>query len=202
MPTPEIRAPGDSPARCALKQNARVIYDDVLAQLTALPSSPERDEFLHFVSSAGAAALSRDGGPEHLTASCFVFTADLQRTLLCFHGKGRFWVQLGGHIEQADSSAAAAALREAREESGIDGLSLVSSSPVDLDRHELHGGFSCHAHWDLGFAAIGQPDDEITVSEESEDVRWFPVDALPQSAAEGLGRRIAKARQAASVARE
>jgi 8-oxo-dGTP pyrophosphatase MutT (NUDIX family) len=151
-----------------------------------------------FVEQHGAAAVRREGGPEHVTASCFVFTPSLERTLLCLHGKGRFWVQVGGHLEPEDQTAADGALREAHEESGIDGLRLLSASIVDLERHELHRGFSCRAHWDLGFVALIADDAEITVSAESEDVRWFPVDALPENIAEGLGRRIDNARIAAA----
>jgi 8-oxo-dGTP pyrophosphatase MutT (NUDIX family) len=164
--------------------------DDVLARLSALPPSTERDAFIGFVSSGGDSALRREGGPEHVTASCFAFSPDLTRTLLCFHRKGRFWVQFGGHIEPEDASIARAALREAREESGIDDLVLSSEAIVDLGRHELGGGFACSAHWDIGFVAIADPEAAITVSHESDDVRWFPVDALPTGSADGLGERV------------
>ncbi|WP_243064975.1 NUDIX hydrolase [Humibacter sp. RRB41] len=175
-----------------------MLHDDVLDRLTALPPSAERDEFIGFVEEAGDASVRRDGGAEHVTASCFVFSPDLKRTLLCFHCKGRFWVQLGGHLESEDTTAADGALREAHEESGIDRLRLLAGSIVDLERHELHGGFSCRAHWDLGFVALIADDADLTVSEESEDVRWFAVDTLPESIAEGLERRLNNARRAAS----
>jgi hypothetical protein len=54
-----------------------------------------RAEYVSFISTFPGTALDRDGGPEHVTASCFVFTPDLEQVLLCFHKKGRFWVQLG-----------------------------------------------------------------------------------------------------------
>lgn len=174
-----------------------MIHEDVLSQLAALPRSKERDDFMRFAASAGEAALRRDGGPEHVTASCFVFTRDFASTLLCFHKKGRFWVQLGGHIEAQDNSLAEAALREVREESAMRGLSLLSSAIVDFDRHDLNAGFACQAHWDIGFAALAPGDAAITVSDESEDVRWFPVNALPEAAAHGLAARITRAREAA-----
>ena len=45
-------------------------------------------------------------------------------TLLTLHPRLGRWVQLGGHCEDGDADIAAAALREAREESGIDGLTI------------------------------------------------------------------------------
>lgn len=176
-----------------------VLLDDVLDRLTALPPAEERESFLRFVAASGDRSLRREGGPEHVTASCFVFSTDLARTLLCFHRKGRFWVQFGGHLEPDDATVADAAVREAREESGIGRLALLSGSIVDLERHELHGGFSCDAHWDIGFVALLSGDEEVTVSAESEDVRWFPLDDLPEDTADGLVRRLSTARTAAEL---
>ena len=74
--------------------------------------------------------------------------------LLCFHRKGLFWVQTGGHIEPGDHSVPVAALREAREEAGLTALSLIPGV-LDLDRHELGAAFGpCRTHWDVGFAAL------------------------------------------------
>jgi len=148
-----------------------------------------RDEYLRFVTGAPHAALQRDGGPEHVTGSCFVFTPDLAQVLLCFHRKGQFWVQLGGHIEPADTSVAAAAYREAAEECGIDDLTPVGAL-LDVDRHGLGGGFRCSAHWDVGFAATARPEAAPVASAESEDVAWWPVSALPENVPPHFARRL------------
>ena len=156
-----------------------------------------RDDYVDFVRAGLGSALDRDGGAEHLTASCFVFTPDLSRVLLCFHKKGRFWVQLGGHIEAADRSVAAAALREAREEGGIADLSPLGAGrgdafPVDVHRHALSSRFGrCTTHWDIGFAVVAPDDSTPVTSHESEDVAWWPTDALPQQVPEGFGDRLA-----------
>lgn len=133
---------------------------------------------------------------QHLTASAFVFDAAFEQVLLCFHGKGRFWVQLGGHIEQSDASLADAALREAREESGLGDLTPVLGGPVDLDRHALSSGFgTCRMHWDVGFAFIADPTAATAASEESESVAWWPVAELPEGSVPGLAGRIERARE-------
>lgn len=136
---------------------------------------------------------------QHLTVSAFIFNRDLNRVLLCFHKKGQFWLQLGGHIEQQDTSIFEAAEREAAEESGLSALCPISTDPVDLSRHELSSGFgTCRVHWDVGFAFTTDVIEEIVVSDESEDLRWYPVAELPAPLADGVAHRIAAIRAASS----
>ena len=171
--------------------------DNLFTSLRAFPGSEPRDAYLRFLDAAGDAALHRNGGPEHVTGSCFVFSPDFDQVLLCFHRKGQFWVQFGGHVESTDVSVAEAAQREAREESGIDDLVLFSPAIMDLDRHDLHAGFSCAAHWDVGFAAVVAPSVVTSVSDESEDVRWFPISELPVQVPPTFRARLRKVRRTA-----
>lgn len=150
-----------------------------------------KGEYEAFLRTTRAPALARNGGPEHLTGSCFVLTPDLSRVLLCFHRKGQFWVQLGGHVEPGDASVAAAAYREAREEGGITDLRPFGSMPLDLDRHSLSSGFgACRVHWDVGYVAFADVDAVPVVSLESEAVAWFDVEGLPAQVPEGFPARL------------
>jgi len=176
------------PAREPCEDDA--VHLDAVTTALAATTAAHSDQFESFARAYGEAALRREGGPEHLTASCFVFSPDLGSVLLCLHRKGRFWVQFGGHLEPGDRSLADTARREAREESGIADLDLLDQSIADLDRHDLHGGFACAAHWDVGFVAVVDPARTTTVSDESDDVRWFALDALPEGLAPGLPARL------------
>ena len=72
-----------------------------------------------------------------------------------------------------------AARREAREESGIGALEPLPD-PVQLDRHELVGAFGhCREHLDVRYVALAPDGAAGVVSEESLDVRWWPIAALP-----------------------
>ncbi|HKG50048.1 MAG TPA: NUDIX domain-containing protein [Actinomycetales bacterium] len=137
---------------------------------------------------------SREGPPAHLTASCFVLDAGAERVLLTLHRKGGFWVQLGGHLEPGDAGLAAAALREGREESGLRGLRLLPAgrpAPVDLHRHVLSDAFGrCREHLDVAFAAVAPEDERPSVSAESLEVAWWPVDALPAGVVPDLPARL------------
>jgi len=135
--------------------------------------------------------------PAHLTASAMVLDHTGEQVLLTLHRKGGFWGQLGGHCEPQDDTLATGALREATEESGIDGLRLVDDAPVDLDRHTLSTAFgTCGEHLDVRYAVVAPPGAEPVVSEESDDLTWFPAGDLPGAAVEDLARLVQRARAA------
>ena len=181
----------------------RRLHEDATALLTAwtAPSAEQdrrREDFLSHLR-AHPDAMAKQGPPAHLTASCLVLDPSGTHVLLTLHRKARQWFQFGGHYEPGDADVLAAATREAREESGLPDLQ-VHPGLVDLDRHALVGSFGrCREHLDLRFAAVAERDDTHEVSEESLDVRWWPVDALPADAGVEIPRLIAAARATLAV---
>ncbi len=134
----------------------------------------------------------------HITASVLVVNAEMDRVLLCLHGRIHRWVQLGGHLEPDDPTVAGAGLREATEESGIAGL-LVHPAPIHLDVHRVNCRYGPADHYDVRFAAIAPAGAIEQVSAESAALGWFAPLALPHplaSATEPLvGPALAIARQ-------
>lgn len=121
----------------------------------------------------------RECRPDHLTASAVVLSADRSRVLLTLHRKIGRWLQVGGHCERADPTLAAAARREAAEESGITDL-VLDETPVLLSHHEVPCGPVRPAHHlDVQYVARAADDAVAVRSAESDDLRWFGVDALP-----------------------
>ena len=120
--------------------------------------------------------LLRTCVPGHLTGSAWIVSPDKTRTLLTHHGKLDKWLQLGGHAD-GDSDLAAVALREAREESGLSKLRLVSTGIFDLDRHWIPARKTEPAHWhyDIRFMIEADPAEPLTISDESKDLAWVEV---------------------------
>lgn len=130
---------------------------------------------------AHADGVYRSCRPDHLTAGALVVSADRSQVLLTLHAKAGRWFQFGGHLEPGDSGLAEGALREATEESGVPGLEL-DPVPVHLDEHPVTfcGEPGLVHHLDVRFVAVAPAGAVPVVSEESTDVRWWPVDALPE----------------------
>lgn len=151
-----------------------------------------RAEFLRHLEEHPADGMWRECAAGHITASTAVLDASRTRVLLTLHAKVKAWLQLGGHCEPGDVTLAGAALREATEESGIRGLRLLPD-PVQLDRHPVR----CHPqgtwHLDVQYVAIAPENARHTVSDESDDLRWFPVDDLPEPTDDALRRLVARA---------
>jgi 8-oxo-dGTP pyrophosphatase MutT (NUDIX family) len=139
-----------------------------------------RDEFLTRLVDRSD-ALDRTCLPDHLTASAVVLSPGGDSVLLDLHRKVGRWLQFGGHVEPGDHDLAATALREAVEESGIDDLVLVTELPLRLDRHPAPcAPGRARDHLDVQFVAGAPVGRAPTVSAESHDVQWFPVDSLPE----------------------
>lgn len=140
-------------------------------------------------------AVWRSRLPEHLTASALVLDPATDQVLLTLHAKIRRWLQLGGHCEIEDATLAGAALREATEESGLTGLKL-DPSPVQLSRHQVRcGGLADTYHLDVQFVALATAGTEFVISAESQDLRWFGVDALPVGVDRSVAELVDRARR-------
>lgn len=151
-----------------------------------------RQAFLAFLAAREDACL-RSCAPGHLTASAVLLDADREQVLLTLHPRVGRWLQLGGHCEPSDTSLVAAALREAREESGIEDLH-VEPEPVHLDVHPITCSLGVPTrHFDVRFVVRAPRGAEPVRSDESDDLRWWPADALPEGS-EDLRDLMAAAR--------
>jgi 8-oxo-dGTP pyrophosphatase MutT (NUDIX family) len=136
----------------------------------------------------------------HLTGSAITVSTDGSRVLLLHHRKLDRWLQPGGHGDPGEATGEEVALREALEESGIEGLALHPSAPrpLDVDVHDIPARESepAHEHLDLRYLVVAPagaavaPD--LAELHEIRWVRWDDVDALGPD--HGLRRALAKAR--------
>ncbi|MBP2474593.1 8-oxo-dGTP pyrophosphatase MutT (NUDIX family) [Crossiella equi] len=139
-----------------------------------------RHAFLGFLA-AREDGCQRSCVPGHLTASAVVLDHSAEHVLLTLHPRVGRWLQLGGHCEPGDSSLVEAALREATEESGIQGLT-IEPGPLHLEVHPITCSLGVPTrHLDVRYL-VRAPEGAVPVrSEESVDLQWWPVGALPSN---------------------
>jgi len=164
------------------------LYEDVDSVLAEFDHADEEQRALsrryrEFVSS-DENTIWRTSRAGHITSSALVVDAAQGRVLLTLHPKVGRWLQLGGHLESDDSTLLEAALREVREESGIDRGS-IRRRPLRLDMHDVpcgrdaRGNPLASVHWDVQFLVVVPSAVDVVISDESDDLAWFSTEELP-----------------------
>ena len=153
---------------------------------------------------AHANCFDRTCRPGHITASSWILSSDRRRALLTHHRKLNVWLQLGGHAD-GQWHVEEVAMREAREESGLDRFDFVAIDgvvmPFDIDVHEIPARYNesgdliedAHEHHDIRFLLIAHADNFV-VSEESNELGWFtPEEVRERTEEESILRMLHKA---------
>jgi len=155
------------------------------------PSEADVVDRIQALIEAYSNCFERSCRPGHITGSAWIVSADRRRCLLAHHRKLDCWLQLGGHAD-GQPEVEQVALREAREESGMQRFDLVCIDgallPLDVDVHQIPARRNdqgqlvedAHEHHDVRFLLIAHPDQDIRLSDESHELAWFPLDEVPR----------------------
>lgn len=151
----------------------------------------ERDKkiFLDWLES-GEGILTRENEVAHLTASAWVVSPDRKYVLMAYHNLYDSWAWLGGHAD-GERDLLAVAMREAREESGIESVRPVSDEILSIETlcvngHEKRGRYvSSHLHLNVTYLLEADPAQALRVKpDENSAVAWIAVEDIPQKSTE------------------
>lgn len=135
----------------------------------------------------------------HMTASAWIVNPARDRALMVYHKIYDSWAWTGGHAD-GDEDLLAVALREAREETGIERVrpiteGIYSLEVLTVDGHEKRGEYvPSHLHMNVTYLLEADEHDALKVCEaENSGVRWFTLDgALAASTEPWFVERIYK----------
>ena len=133
----------------------------------------------------------------HMTASAWVVNPQRSKVLMVYHRLYDSWSWAGGHAD-GEEDLLAVALREVREETGLQRLhpvteDIYSLEVLTVDGHEKHGKYvPSHLHLNLTYLLEAEEDQPLRVCEaENSGVAWFSLaDALAASTEPWFVERI------------
>jgi ADP-ribose pyrophosphatase len=148
--------------------------------------------FLELLSGPAEAFRRGHFTPGHVTASVFIIDAQARALLLHHHRRLGRWLQMGGHVEEGESTQEAA-LREGKEESGLADLRLISPSILDLDVHRIPAGKGepDHFHFDVRYLASTLDPSGISMDRnESNQLAWIALEQAEALINEAASSRV------------
>lgn len=150
------------------------------------------DRLIDFVE-AHANCFDRSLSMGHITGSSWLVNCTGTHVLLTHHRKLNMWLQLGGHVD-GNPDVLEAAMREAREESGLQDLKPIMPQIFDIDIHLIPERKSepAHFHYDLRYALQTSGSEAYVVSDESHDLAWVEIAQLNKVTHEESMLRMAR----------
>ena len=159
--------------------------DDILAyQPQNEAEAGDKAMFLEYLRIFPHTILTRENKIAHLTASGFVVNRDCSKVLMAHHNLYRVWAWTGGHAD-GDGDLLSVALREAREETGVEHIKPLSAAIASLDilpvwGHVKRGAWvPSHQHLNVTYLLTADEKDPLRVREgENTRVGWLPAEEL------------------------
>tara|TARA_Y100000815_G_scaffold233987_1_gene225819 strand:+ start:693 stop:1244 length:552 start_codon:yes stop_codon:yes gene_type:complete len=139
--------------------------------------------------------FKRDNSYGHFTGSAWIVDYSREWVLMTHHRQLNLWLQFGGHADGC-YNLLEVALKETREESGLNQFDILSDKIFDLDIHDIpkRENEPSHLHFDVRFIfETKRGIEKITISNESYDVAWIHKnDVLNKNPEKSIARMLKK----------
>ncbi len=152
----------------------------------------ERDQatMLELIAYEEKRSFSRECLWAHFSASSMILNKTRDKALMAFHNIYQSWAWTGGHMDE-DTDFLYVAIKEAKEETGIQNIQLIKEGIVALDilpvqGHMKHGKYiSPHVHYNVTYLFEADDQEEVAPKEdENSAVKWIDLKHLIQEVRE------------------
>ena len=120
----------------------------------------------------------------HFTASAWVVNKSHTHVLMAFHNIYQTYAWLGGHAD-GEEDLLSVALREVKEESGIQTVKpitegIYSLETIEVNGHEKKGKYvPSHLHLNVTYLLEADETESLHIKQdENSAVNWFPIDQV------------------------
>lgn len=136
----------------------------------------DRNAIINLLIKNGHNCLYRDFfDPGHVTASALLMNQSCNKVLMNYHKFLKKWLVFGGHVD-GSTDMLSAAMREAKEESGIENIIPLKDTIADIDIHPVPANVDknepAHFHHDISYFFRVDGAEDFKISDESIDLRW------------------------------
>lgn len=128
--------------------------------------------------------LTRKNEMCHFTASSWIVNKQRTKVLMIYHNIYKSWAWTGGHCD-GDDNTLHVALKEAKEESGLENIKVLLDEPasieiVSVDGHIKRGKYvSTHVHLNISYLFEADESDELKIKEdENSGVKWINIEDI------------------------
>lgn len=139
---------------------------------------------LDYIEAFESNILTRDNQIAHLTSSGLILNPAMDKVLMIHHNIYKTWAWTGGHAD-GDIDMLEVAIKEAKEETGAEGIVPLTTDMLSIDIIPVYGHVkkgryvSSHLHLNTAYVLIADENENLTINtEETSDVTWVDVERL------------------------
>lgn len=124
--------------------------------------------------------LTRENEIAHITSSAFVINKNRDKLLMVHHNIYNSWSWTGGHAD-GDGDLLYVAIKEVKEETGVENIWVVSKDILSLDilpvlGHQRRGKYVApHLHLSVAYLLECDENEQLVIKpDENSSVQWIP----------------------------
>lgn len=128
--------------------------------------------------------LTRENEVAHMTSSSMIFNKDKSKIIMVHHNIYNTWAWTGGHAD-GDGDLLNVAIKEAKEETGLENVRAIDNKIVSIDILPVWGHIkrnkyvSSHLHLNVTYALEASEDEQLVINEmENSGVKWINIDDI------------------------
>ena len=166
-------------------------FKDILASYVAKDVREEKDlELMKQFIDKHDDIYSRKNLIGHVTSSVIILDEERKNILMGYHNIYKSWGWFGGHND-GDEDCLNVALKEAKEETGLDAFELINKAPLGIDvvyvQNHIKNGIYVpdHLHLNVTYGLITSKKNTIRFNKsEHSGLKWFRIDNYEKNVSE------------------